>query len=209
MPVFNGLTDQWHPTQMLADFMTMAESSGKAPSEITYAFVGDLRFNMARSHAVTAALLGSDLRLAGPASLTLPPDVLEIAKQLAADSGAKVTVTEDAAEAVAGAEFVHADVWLSMGEPRDVWENRVAELMPYRVDDTLMAGAGPDARFMHCLPAYHDDRTAVGAELMAATGLSGGVEVTHDVFESPASIVFEQAENRLHTIKALLVATLR
>ena len=208
VPVYNGLTDEWHPTQMLADFLTMTEATGKAASEITYAFVGDLRFNMARSHAVTAALLGADLRLAGPASLTRPADVLEVARDLAAESGGSVTVTEDASAAVAGAEFVHADVWVSMGEPAEVWDGRVDVLMPYRVDDALMAAAGADARFMHCLPAYHDDRTAVGAEIMAATGLPGGIEVTHEVFEANARIVFDQAENRLHTIKALMVATL-
>jgi ornithine carbamoyltransferase len=208
VPVYNGLTDEWHPTQMLADFLTMTEATGKAASELTYAFVGDLRFNMARSHAVSAALLGAELRLAGPESLTLPPEVLELAHALAAESGATITVTEDAYEAVSGAEFVHADVWVSMGETREVWESRVADLLPYRVDAGLMSTAGASARFMHCLPAYHDDRTAVGAEIMSATGLSGGIEVTDEVFESPASIVFDQAENRLHTIKALLVATL-
>jgi ornithine carbamoyltransferase len=186
VPVYNGLTDEWHPTQMLADFLTMTEATGKAASELTYAFVGDLRFNMARSHAVSAALLGAELRLAGPESLTLPPEVLELAHALAAESGATITVTET----------------------REVWESRVADLLPYRVDAGLMSAAGASARFMHCLPAYHDDRTAVGAEIMSATGLSGGIEVTDEVFESPASIVFDQAENRLHTIKALLVATL-
>ncbi len=208
VPVYNGLTDEWHPTQTLADFLTMGEASGKPLSDITYAFVGDLRFNMARSHIVTAALLGARLRLAGPASLAPPDDVLEIARDIARGTGADISVTDDAPAAVGGADFVHADVWVSMGEPRDVWESRVSELLPYRVDVQLMASAGPEARFMHCLPAYHDDRTAIGAEIMEHTGLTGGIEVSDEVFGSPASVVFDQAENRLHTIKALLVATL-
>ena len=208
VPVYNGLTDEWHPTQTLADLLTMCESSGRTPSELSWAFVGDLRFNMARSHLVGAALLGADLRLAGPASLAPPAEVVDMAQDLARSTGARITVTEDPAEAVEGVGFVHTDVWVSMGEPRDVWESRIAELLPYRVDAALMARAAEGARFLHCLPAYHDDRTSVGAEIMEQTGLAGGIEVTDEVFRSPASIVFEQAENRLHTIKALLVATL-
>ncbi len=208
VPVYNGLTDDWHPTQMLADFQTMRESSGKAASDISYAFCGDLRFNMARSHVVTAALLGSDIRLAGPDSLALPADVLEAAEAIASRTGASITVTDDAAEAVAGVDFVHTDVWVSMGEPRDVWASWIKELMHYRIDDDLMAAAGRRARFMHCLPAYHDLETTIGAEIAGHTGLTGGLEVTDGVFRSERSIVFDQAENRLHTIKALLVATL-
>lgn len=208
VPVYNGLTDDWHPTQTLADFQTMREACGKPADAVSYAFVGDLRFNMARSHAVTAALLGADLRLSGPPSLSLPADVLETAHRIAADTGAKISVTDDPVEAVRGVDFVHTDVWVSMGESADVWTSRVNELLPYRVDASLMAHAGEGARFMHCLPAYHDDATVIGKEIAARTGVTGGLEVTDEVFESARSIVFDQAENRLHTIKALLVATL-
>jgi ornithine carbamoyltransferase len=208
VPVYNGLTDDWHPTQMLADFQTMREASGRPVDGIAYAFLGDLRFNMARSHAVTAALLGADLRLAGPSSLTLPDDVLQTANRIAADTGASITVTDDPVAAVRDVDFVHTDVWVSMGEPADVWTSRVTELLAYRVDAELMAHAGDGAQFMHCLPAYHDGASSLGAEIEAHTGVTGGLEVTHDVFESPRSIVFDQAENRVHTIKALMVATL-
>lgn len=208
VPVYNGLTDEWHPTQMLADLLTMREASGKPADGLSYAFLGDLRFNMARSHLVTAALLGCDLRLAGPASLAPPGDVVDVASLIAARTGASLTITEDPVAAVSGVDFVHTDIWVSMGEPREVWEQRVAELLPYRVDIAMMTAAGPSAGFMHCLPAYHDGRTTVGREVMELTGLTDGVEVTDEVFQSPASIVFDQAENRLHTIKALLVATL-
>jgi ornithine carbamoyltransferase len=209
VPVYNGLTNDWHPTQMLADFLTMREASGKAAGDLAYAYVGDCRYNMGRSLLVTGALLGADVRLCGPASLRPPDDVVAMATELAASTGATVTVTEDVRAAVAGVDFVHTDVWVSMGEPKEVWAARVALLAPYRVDATLLAASGnPDVRFMHCLPAFHDARTVVGAEVLAATGLEGGLEVTGEVFESPASIVFEQAENRLHTARALLVATL-
>ena len=208
IPVYNGLTDEWHPTQMLADFLTMHEASGKPYNEISYAFLGDLRFNMARSHIVMAALMGSDLRLGGPVQLAPPDDVLATAQAIAADTGATITVTDDPAAAVEGADFVHTDVWASMGEPKDVWESRIALLEPYQVNTTLMEKAGSDTMFMHCLPAFHDDNTVVGKELIEHTGMTEGIEVTDRVFESPSSIVFEQAENRLHTIKAVLVATL-
>lgn len=208
VPVYNGLTDEWHPTQMLADFQTMRELTGRPAREISYAFLGDLRFNMARSHAITAALLGSDLRLAGPRSLWLPDDVLATARSIAERTGASIMLTDDPVAAVEGVDFVHTDVWVSMGEPAEVWTSRIAELQPYRVDAALMARAGEGARFMHCLPAYHDDATVVGAEIAEATGLRGGLEVAHDVFESARSVVFDQAENRLHTIKALMVVTI-
>ena len=208
VPVYNGLTDEWHPTQMLADFLTMHEASGKPYDQISYAFLGDLRFNMARSHIVMAALMGSDLRLGGPVELAPPDDVLATAEAIAADTGATITVTDDPAAAVEGTDFVHTDVWVSMGEPKDVWESRIALLEPYQVNTTLMEKAGSDTMFMHCLPAFHDDNTVVGKELIEHTGMTEGIEVTDRVFESPSSIVFEQAENRLHTIKAVLVATL-
>lgn len=209
VPVYNGLTDEWHPTQVLADFLTMHEASAKPYNELSYAFLGDLRFNMARSHIVTAALLGSDLRLAGPADLGPPQDVLDIAANIAAKTGASITVTDDPIAAVEGVDFVHTDIWVSMGESKDVWTDRVAKLRPYQVTTEVMAATGnEDAMFMHCLPAFHDTNTVVGAEMMEHTGMPDGLEVTNDVFESAASIVFPQAENRLHTIKAVMVATL-
>jgi len=209
VPVYNGLTDEWHPTQMLADFLTMFEASGKEYADISYAFVGDLRFNMARSHAIMAALMGSDLRLAGPAELAPPTDVVAAAREIAAVTGGSVTITDDAEEAVRGVDFIHTDVWVSMGEPKDAWDARVDLLGPYRVDAGLMAATGrADARFMHCLPAFHDTQTVVGREAGERYGLLDGLEVSDEVFRSPASVVFDQAHNRMHTIKALMVATL-
>jgi ornithine carbamoyltransferase len=209
VPVYNGLTDEWHPTQMLADFLTMHESSHKPYDAIAYAFVGDCRFNMGRSLLVMGALMGSDVRLSGPAELHPPKDVLDIATDIAARTGARITVTENAAEAVAGVDFIHTDVWVSMGEPKDVWNERVRVLSPYQVNSGLLAKTGnPAVKFMHCLPAFHDMNTVVGREMMEHTGMTSGLEVTDEVFQSSASIVFDQAENRLHTIKAILVATL-
>jgi ornithine carbamoyltransferase len=209
VPVYNGLTDEWHPTQMLADFLTMHEASGKDYADLSYAFVGDLRFNMARSHAVMAALMGSDLRLSGPSELFPPSEVIDAARAIAVETGASIMVTDDPQEAVRDVDFVHTDVWVSMGEPKDVWRDRVALVAPYQVNAALMEATGnPDVRFLHCLPAFHDHNTVVGSEMMEATGMVTGLEVTHDVFESEASVVFDQAENRMHTIKAILVATL-
>ncbi|MGB9358871.1 MAG: ornithine carbamoyltransferase [Acidimicrobiia bacterium] len=209
VPVYNGLTAEWHPTQMLADFLTMHEASGKPYNEISYAFVGDLRFNLARSHIVMAALMGSDLRLAGPAELAPPADVLEMANEIAKRTGASITVTEDAEEAVKGVDFIHTDVWVSMGEPKEVWIDRVNLLKPYQINAELMAASGnPAVKFMHCLPAFHNDKTVVGKQIIEATDMPDGLEVTEEVFESPASVAWDQAENRLHTIKAVMVATL-
>jgi len=209
VPVYNGLTDEWHPTQMLADFLTMHESSHKPYDEIAYAFVGDCHFNMGRSLLVMGALMGSDVRLAGPAELHPPKDVLDIAHQIADRTGARITVTEDPAQAVHGVDFIHTDVWVSMGEPKDVWAERVRVLKPYQVNTALMSASGnPKVKFMHCLPAFHDPNTTVGREVMEHTGSTDGLEVTGEVFGSAASIVFDQAENRLHTIKAIMVATL-
>ena len=209
VPVYNGLTDEWHPTQMLADFLTMHERSHKPPDGIAYAFVGDGRFNMGRSLLVMGALCGADVRLAGPASLAPPADVVAVAQDIAGSTGAQITITEDAAQAVSGVDFVHTDVWVSMGESKDVWTERVSLLTPYQVNSALLEKSGnPKVKFMHCLPAFHDPNTVVGKEMMEHTGMTDGLEVTGEVFESPASIVFDQAENRLHTIKALLVATL-
>jgi len=209
VPVYNGLTAEWHPTQMLADFLTMHESSHKPYDQIAYAFVGDCRFNMGRSLLVMGALMGSDVRLSGPAELHPPKDVTDIARDIAGHTGARITITEDPAQAVAGVDFIHTDVWVSMGESKDVWTERVKVLTPYQVNADLMRKAGnPAVKFMHCLPAFHDPNTTVGREIMEHTGMTGGLEVTGEVFGSGASIVFDQAENRLHTIKAILVATL-
>ena len=209
VPVYNGLTDEWHPTQMLADFLTMHESSHKPYDKLVYAFVGDCRFNMGRSLLVMGALMGADVRLAGPAELHPPKDVADIARDIAERTRATITITEDPAAAVAGVDFIHTDVWVSMGEAKDVWTERVRVLAPYQVNSDLLAKAGnPAVKFMHCLPAYHDKNTVVGREIMEHTGMNDGLEVTDEVFRSPAAIVFDQAENRLHTIKAILVATL-
>jgi ornithine carbamoyltransferase len=208
VPVYNGLTNEWHPTQMLADFLTMHERSGKAYADLAYAFVGDGRYNMGRSLLVTGAILGCDVRLITPAELRPPQDVIALAYELAAASGARITISADLAD-VRGVDVVHTDVWVSMGEAHDVWAERAALLHPYQVNAALMAATGnPRAAFMHCLPAFHDTHTTVGREIAEATGISGGLEVTDEVFRSDASIVFDQAENRLHTIKAVLVATL-
>jgi ornithine carbamoyltransferase len=209
VPVYNGLTAEWHPTQMLADFLTMHEASHKPYDRLAYAFVGDCRFNMGRSLLVMGALMGSDVRLAGPAELHPPKDVADLAKDIAGRTGARITITEDPAQAVADADFIHTDVWVSMGEAKDVWTERVRVLTPYQVNADLLRKSRNHAdKFMHCLPAFHDTNTVVGREIMEHTGMTSGLEVTDEVFRSPASIVFDQAENRLHTIKAVLVATL-
>ena len=209
VPVYNGLTDEWHPTQMLADFLTMHESSHKPYDQIAYAFVGDCRFNMGRSLLIMGALMGSDVRLSGPAELHPPKDVADLARDIAGRTRARITITEDPRQAVAGVDFIHTDVWVSMGEAKDVWTDRVQQLRPYQVNAALMAAAGnPAVKFMHCLPAYHDLNTVVGRQIMEHTGMTDVLEVTGEVFGSQASIVFDQAENRLHTIKAILVATL-
>ena len=207
VPVYNGLTDDWHPTQMLADFMTMREHS--AGPEISYAYMGDARYNMGNSLLVMGAIMGADVRIVAPRSLWPSEAVQSLARERARSSGARITITDDAEAGVKGAQFVHTDIWVSMGEPAEVWAERVALLTPYRVDAALMARTGrADARFMHCLPAYHDQRTTVGRRVAEEFGLLDGVEVSGEVFESEASIVFEQAQNRMHTIKAVLVATL-
>jgi ornithine carbamoyltransferase len=209
VPVYNGLTDEWHPTQMLADFLTMHEASGKPYDAIAYAFTGDCRFNMGRSLLVMGALMGSDVRLTGPEELHPPKDVVDLAAGIAARTGARITITDDPAKAVAGADFIHTDVWVSMGESKQVWDERVRLLTPYQVNTALLEQSGnPKVKFMHCLPAFHDTNTVVGREMMEHTGMTSGLEVTGEVFESGASIVFDQAENRLHTIKAIMVATL-
>ncbi|ONK10696.1 ornithine carbamoyltransferase [Streptomyces sp. MP131-18] len=208
VPVYNGLTDEWHPTQMLADVLTMAEH-GPGPLERTaFAYLGDARNNMGNSYLVTGALLGMDVRIAAPAQLWPDAAVQAEARRLAGETGARITLTEDVAEGVHGADFVATDVWVSLGEPQEVWDERIALLRPYAVTgDVLRATGNPDVKFLHCLPAFHDLGTEVGREIHARHGLDS-LEVTDEVFESERSIVFDQAENRLHTIKALMVATL-
>ncbi len=207
IPVWNGLTDDWHPTQMLCDCLTMIEYAGRPADEISYAYVGDARFNTGRSLLVNGALIGADTRIVAPRALWPDDQCVAEARRVAATTGARITLTDSLDEGVAGVDFVHTDIWVSMGESKDVWGERIALLRDYRVDADLMARAASDAKFMHCLPAFHDRNTAVGEEIYRATGMDG-LEVTDDVFESPASIVFDQAENRVHTIKAVMVATL-
>ncbi|MEV5424482.1 ornithine carbamoyltransferase [Streptomyces cellulosae] len=207
VPVFNGLTDDWHPTQMLADVLTMTEHSDKPLTEIAFAYLGDARFNMGNSYLVTAALLGMDVRIVAPKTYWPAQEVIDRARELAAASGARITLTEEIAEGVAGADFVATDVWVSMGEPKEVWGERIAALAPYAVTmDVLRATGNPDVGFLHCLPAFHDLGTAVGRDVYEAHGLES-LEVTDEVFESAHSLVFDEAENRMHTIKAVLVAT--
>ena len=209
VPVYNGLTNEWHPTQMLADFLTMHETSHKPYEDLSYAFMGDCRYNMGRSLLIMGALMGADVRLCGPLELAPPDDVVQLAKDIATRTGARITITEDPAAAVDGVDFIHTDVWVSMGEAKSVWLERVELLRKFQVNRALLDASGnPKVRFMHCLPAFHDSNTIVGGEIMAETNMPNGLEVTNEVFESPASIVFDQAENRLHTIKAILVATL-
>ncbi|MFF8746902.1 MULTISPECIES: ornithine carbamoyltransferase [Streptomyces] len=208
VPVFNGLTDDWHPTQMLADVLTMTEHGTGDLAGTAFAYLGDARFNMGNSYLITGALLGLDVRIVAPEAYWPGEAVVARAKELAAASGATITLTADVAEGVRGADFVATDVWVSMGEPKEVWAERIAALAPYAVTmDVLRATGRPDVKFLHCLPAFHDLGTQVGREVHARYGLSE-LEVTDEVFESSHSVVFDQAENRMHTIKAVLVATL-
>ncbi|MFG3101330.1 ornithine carbamoyltransferase [Streptomyces sp. NPDC048182] len=208
VPVYNGLTDDWHPTQMLADVLTMTEHGGKPLTGTAFAYLGDARFNMGNSYLVTGALLGMDVRLVAPKSYWPAQEIVDRAQELAQASGARITLTEDVGEGVRGADFVATDVWVSMGEPKAVWDERITALAPYAVTmDVLRATGNPDVKFLHCLPAFHDLGTKVGREIFESHGLDS-LEVTDEVFESAHSVVFDQAENRLHTIKAVLVATL-
>lgn len=209
VPVWNGLTDEWHPTQMLADMLTVIEHGGGRPLDrISLAYLGDARGNTGNSLLVTGALLGLDLRIVAPRALWTYDAVAAEARRTAAGTGARITVTEDVEEGVRGADFVYTDVWVSMGEPKEVWDERIALLRPYAVTmDVLRATGNPGVRFLHCLPAFHDLGTGVARDVHARTGLTS-LEVTDEVFESAHSVVFDQAENRLHTIKAVLVATL-
>ena len=202
VPVWNGLTDEWHPTQMLADILTVRDYSTKPLEQVALCYLGDTRNNTASSLLVTGALLGMDIRLAGPDRLLPSDEVRALAERLGAGSGARISV------GAVGADFLYTDVWVSMGEPASAWADRIDELLPYQVNEALMAATGnPDVKFMHCLPALHNRDTEIGRQIHDTFGLDA-LEVTEAVFESPASIVFDQAENRLHTIKAAMVAAI-
>jgi ornithine carbamoyltransferase len=208
VPVYNGLTDEDHPTQVLADLLTLREHVAKPLHEIALAYVGDARGNMGDELLIGCATMGMDLRIVAPRAVWPRPDFLEQAHEIGARSGARITVTESVAEGVRGADAIYTDVWVSMGEPETVWDERIALLRPYQVDASMLAATGnPDVKFLHCLPSFHDLATEVGMKVFERHGLTA-MEVTDEVFESPASIVFDQAENRMHTIKAVLVATL-
>jgi ornithine carbamoyltransferase len=208
VPVYNGLTDEWHPTQILADFLTFREHVDKPLNEVVFCYLGDARFNMADSYLVGGAKLGMDVRIASPESLWPRDEIVGLARGVAEETGATITITEDIDEAVQGADFLLTDVWVSMGEADEVWEERIELLKPYQVNSETMAKTGnPDTKFMHCLPAFHNTDTQVGKEIFEKFGMES-LEVTEEVFESPASVVFDEAENRMHTIKAVMVATL-
>ncbi|HRW19998.1 MAG TPA: ornithine carbamoyltransferase [Dermatophilaceae bacterium] len=208
VPVYNGLTDLWHPTQSLCDIVTMTEHTSKPADAISYAFVGDARYNMGNSLLVAGAMSGMDVRIVAPRMLWPMPDVIAHAERIAATTGARVTITEDLDAGVDGVDFVHTDVWVSMGESEQVWGERIGLLSPYQVTtDVLRSTGNPDVRFMHCLPSFHDLNTAVGQRIFKDFGITE-MEVTDEVFESAASIVFDQSENRMHTVKAVLAATL-
>ena len=208
VPVWNGLTNEWHPTQALCDSLTMLEVSGKAPSELSYAYLGDARYNMGNSLLVAGALLGADVRIVAPESLQPSAEVIAQAQAIASETGARLTLTDDVTAGVAGVDFVHTDVWVSMGEPKEVWAERIALLSDYQVNAAVMAATGnSNAKFMHCLPAFHDLETKVAQDMLEATGRADGYEVSDEVFSSDACVVFDQAENRMHTIKAVMVAT--
>ena len=208
VPVINGLTNEYHPTQMLADLLTMKENSKKPLNQIAYAYVGDARYNMGNSLLVAGAKMGMDVRIGAPRAFWPNDALIEQCRSIAKQTGARITLTEDAAAAVNQADFIHTDVWVSMGEAKETWKERIEQLRPYRVDARLMAASNnPEVKFMHCLPAIHNRDTQVGQWLFNEFSLDGA-EVSEEVFESVASIVFEQAENRMHTIKAVLVALL-
>ncbi|GAA0910725.1 ornithine carbamoyltransferase [Virgisporangium aurantiacum] len=208
VPVWNGLSTEWHPTQTLCDILTMREHTDKHDSEVAFAYLGDARNNMGNSLLVTGAMMGMDVRIVAPNTRWNADDVVKEARQLAETTGARITLTDNVEEGVRGVDFLYTDVWLSMGEPKDAWDERIKQLHPYQVNmDMIRATGNPRVKFMHCLPAFHDRRTKVGEEIFEHTGLDA-LEVTDEVFESPYSIVFDEAENRMHTIKAVMVATL-
>ena len=208
VPVWNGLTTEYHPTQILADFMTMMEHSDKALKQMKFCYLGDARNNMGNSLMVGAAKMGMDFRAAAPLSVQPDAALVKKCRDIAAETGAKITLTEDVAQAVQGVDFLYTDVWVSMGEAQEVWDERIKLLQPYQVNRKVLELSGnPDVKFLHCLPAFHNRETKVGEDIYQKFGLDG-LEVTEDVFESEHSIVFDEAENRLHTIKAVMVATL-
>ncbi len=208
VPVWNGLTNEFHPTQILADFLTMMEHSDKPLNQVSFCYLGDARNNMGNSLMVGAAKMGMDFRAAAPKACQPADELVAKCKEIAKETGAKITITENVDEAVKGVDFLYTDVWVSMGEPDSVWAERIKLLKPYQVNKEVVKKTGnPKVKFLHCLPAYHNRETKVGEEIFQKFGLDG-LEVTEDVFESPASIVFDEAENRLHTIKAVMVATL-
>jgi ornithine carbamoyltransferase len=208
VPVWNGLTDEWHPTQSLCDMLTMREHCPKHDNEIAFAYLGDAHNNVGNSLLMAGALMGMDVRIVAPRPLWNNDAVIAAARTIAESTGSRLTHTEDVAEGVAGVDFVYTDIWVSMGEPKETWDERVTALLPYQVTADVLAKTGnPDVKFMHCLPAFHDRKTAVGEQLYKQTGLES-LEVTDEVFESSSSIVFDQAENRMHSIKAIMVATL-
>lgn len=208
VPVWNGLTNEFHPTQILADFLTMMEHVDKPLNQVTYAYLGDARYNMGNSLMVGGAKMGMDVRIIAPAQLQPNPELIASCKEIAAGTGARVTVTDNVAEGVKGCDFLYTDVWVSMGEPQEVWKERIDLLLPYQVNKKVMEETGnPNCKFMHCLPAFHNLETSIGRDVYKQFGLEA-LEVTEEVFESPHSIVFDEAENRMHTIKAIMVATL-
>ncbi|WP_233118891.1 ornithine carbamoyltransferase [Aggregatibacter actinomycetemcomitans] len=210
VPVFNGLTDEFHPTQMLADVLTMIENCDKPLSEISYVYIGDARNNMGNSLLLIGAKLSMDVRICGPKALLPDAELVEMCEGFAKQSGARITVTDDIDKAVKGVDFVHTDVWVSMGEPLETWGERIKLLLPYQVTPELMKRTGnPRVKFMHCLPAFHNSETKAGRQIAEKyPELANGIEVTEDVFESPMNVAFEQAENRMHTIKAVLYSSL-
>jgi len=208
VPVWNGLTDEFHPTQILADFLTIQEHTDKPLNQVAFCYMGDARNNMANSLMIGACKMGMDFRIAAPKSLHPEEWLVEKCQEIAKETGAKITITESVEEAVKAADFLYTDVWVSMGEPDSVWEERIKLLLPYQINQKAMDLTGnPKAKFMHCLPAFHNRETKVGEEIFQKFGIDA-MEVTEEVFESPASIVFDEAENRMHTIKAVMVATL-
>ena len=208
VPVWNGLTNEFHPTQVLADFLTMREHAGKPLNQVSYAYLGDARFNMGNSLLVGGAKMGMDVRIVSPKALQPAAELVEECKRIAAETGARITITDDVDAGVRGCDFIYTDIWVSMGEPDEVWKERIGMLMPYQVNAKLMERTGnPKCKFMHCLPSYHNRDTKAGEDVYRKFGLDG-IEVTEEVFEGPNSIVFDEAENRMHTIKAVMVATL-
>ncbi|WP_022886162.1 ornithine carbamoyltransferase [Glaciibacter superstes] len=208
VPVWNGLTDRWHPTQALADLLTMREHAAKPLEQLAVCFLGDARDNVANSLLTSGALIGMDVRIACPDALRPEDDIIHAAGRIAATSGGRVLVTDDIDQAVTGADFLYTDVWVSMGEPREAWAERIPLLRPYRIDQAMVQRTGnPAVKVLHCLPAIHDQNSQLGHELFTGYGLDGA-EVSDDVFRSPHSIVFDQAENRLHTIKAVMLCSL-